>query len=167
MQVTPSGCVYFNSPSTNSWNWVTMATPSVSTGKCWIVSAPHNKYQHEFYVTGYGYVYMNRNYISSDDSQQNDIEGIENAGSIINQINGFFYTPIENDNETKKDLIKQVGVSAQEVMKVLPEAVTSDENGKLYVDYNALTVFLVETVKEQHQEIKLLHKTLEDNGLLK
>ena len=49
---------------------------------------------------------------------------------------------------------------------MLPEAVTADENGMLYLDYDALTVFLIETVKEQRQKIDILRKALEENGLL-
>lgn len=43
---------------------------------------------------------------------------------------------------------------------------TADENGLMYVDYETLTVFLIEAVKEQRLEIELLRKTLEENGLL-
>ena len=56
---------------------------------------------------------------------------------------------------------------AQEVEKVLPEAVSRDERDLMYVDYEALTVVLIEAYKEQKAEIELLRKTLEEHGLLK
>ena len=40
------------------------------------------------------------------------------------------------------------------------------ENGLLYVDYEALTVIIIEAVKDQRQEIIELRKTLEENGLM-
>lgn len=60
-----------------------------------------------------------------------------------------------------------MGVTAQEVEKVLPELVSADENGLRYVDYESLTVFLIEAVKEQRKEILFLREVLEENGILK
>lgn len=36
----------------------------------------------------------------------------------------------------------------------------------MYVDYEALTVVLIEAYKEQKAEIEMLRKTLEEHGLL-
>lgn len=58
-----------------------------------------------------------------------------------------------------------VFLSAQEVEKVLPEAVTADENGMLLVNYETLTVFLIEAVKEQRKEIQRIQQILEKHGL--
>ena len=58
-----------------------------------------------------------------------------------------------------------VFLSAQEVKKVLPEAVTADENGMLLVNYETLTVFLIEAVKEQRKEIQRIQQILEKHGL--
>ncbi len=77
------------------------------------------------------------------------------------------YTPSDYGSDSDKKPNRRIGVTAQEVEKVIPEAVLSDENGLLYVDYEALTVFLIEAVKEQRKEIRLLRKTLEENGLMK
>lgn len=166
MQVVPNGCVHFNSSSTNDWHWVTMATPNLSKSKCWIVSAPNNKYEHKFYVTGYGYAFMNGSNRASDSSQQTEVEEIEDAGAVIDRITGILYTPADTNDRNSQNPSKRIGVSAQEVEKVLPGAVTADEKGFLYVDYDALTVFLIEAVKEQRKEIELLRKTLEKHQLL-
>ena len=53
----------------------------------------------------------------------------------------------------------------EEVEKVLPEAVTADENGMLLVNYETLTVFLIEAVKEQRKEIQRIQQILEKHGL--
>lgn len=60
-----------------------------------------------------------------------------------------------------------MGFSAQEIEKILPEAVMTDSDGLKYVNYEILTTFLVEGFKEQQKEIELLRKTLEEHGLLK
>lgn len=168
VQVSPNGgCVYFNSSSTNDWHWVNMATPKVMKGKCWIVSSPKSKYVHNFFVTGDGHVWENGTYKASDSSQQSDAETIPDAGAALDEITGVWYTPTEDADTTSRLSRRRAGVSAQEVQKVIPEAVAADENGLLYVDYDMLTAFLIEAVKEQREEIRALRRALEENGLVK
>lgn len=96
------------------------------------------------------------------------VGALENTGAILDQITGCWYIPIDEENSTgeKRGSDLCIGVQAQDVESVLPVAVTADENGILYVDYDALTIILIETVKEQRREIEVLRKVLEDNGLL-
>jgi hypothetical protein len=74
----------------------------------------------------------------------------------IKQLNGYYFV----ENELAKSLGYnndkiQVGVSAQEVEKVLPEIVTQAPVGKEYktVWYEKLTPLLIEGVKEQQNQI--------------
>lgn len=168
VQVMPNGgCVYFNNSDTSqTWPWVTIAAPSAKNGKCWIVSAPNNKYDHKFFVTADGLVWMDGAFRSSDSGQQSDVEPIEGAGSVLDALSGIWYTPAEETGSKTKGK-RRAGVTAQEVQKVLPEAVITDENGKLFVDYDTFTVFLIEAIKEQRKEIETLRNALKNNGLLK
>ena len=50
----------------------------------------------------------------------------------------------------------QVGVSAQEVEKVLPEAVIEKEDGYKGVKYDKLVPLLIESIKELKAEIEEL-----------
>ena len=50
----------------------------------------------------------------------------------------------------------RAGVIAQEVEPVLPEAVNEVENGTKTVDYNAVIALLVESIKEQQEQIEEL-----------
>lgn len=136
-------------------------------GKCWIVTPPNNKDTHNFYVTGDGYVYKCGTYTVSDRNQQSGSEQIANAGITIDNITGIWYTPtaLENNKNTNNNPIRYAGVCAQEVEKVLPEAVTADENGMLLVNYETLTVFLIEAVKEQRKEIQKMQQILDKHGL--
>ena len=167
VQIYPPGWAVFNTQSTSPWHIVTMATPGSLKGKCWIVTAPNNKNTHNFYVTGDGLVYKCGTYTVSDRTQQSGSEQIENAGTTIDNITGIWYTPtaLENDKNTNDNPIRYAGVCAQEVEKVLPEAVTADENGMLLVNYETLTVFLIEAVKEQRKEIQRIQQILEKHGL--
>lgn len=167
VHIYPPGWAVFNTQSTSPWHVVTLATPGALKGKCWIVTAPNNKNTHNFYVTGDGLVYKCGTYTVSDRTQQSGSEQIENAGTTIDNITGIWYTPtaLENDKNTNDNPIRYAGVCAQEVEKVLPEAVTAEENGMLLVNYETLTVFLIEAVKEQRKEIQKMQQILDKHGL--
>ena len=67
------------------------------------------------------------------------------------QLNGYYYTENETAKELGYDNDKlQVGVSAQEVQKVLPEVVTSApiDDKYLTVWYDKLIPLLIEAIKE-------------------
>lgn len=166
IQVFQRGVVFFNTRQTHDFHWVTAATPGNLTGKCWIVTSPTSKYTHNFYVEGDGDVFRTGGCYQRIINPPGLDEMVTGSGDILNGINGVYYNPTnENSDRRKED--RRIGVYAEEVEKVLPEAVTRDENDLLYVDYNALTVVLIEAYKEQKAEIELLRKTLEEHGLLK
>ena len=174
VQIFPAGCTHFNSTKTSEWHWVTVASPKNAKGKCWIVTYPdgetdpaEQKKDHRFFVTGDGYVHKRGSRRMADASLQTGHETIRNPGMVLDAITGTYYIPTDEDNEGSKDKNIRVGVMAQEVEKVLPEAVSRDERDLMYVDYEALTVVLIEAYKEQKAEIELLRKTLEEHGLLK
>lgn len=166
IQVFQRGVVFFNTRQTHDFHWVTAATPANLTGKCWIVTSPTSKYTHNFYVEGDGDVYRTGGCYQRIINSPGPGEMVTGSGDIINGINGVYYNPTDENSGTRKE-DRRIGVHAEEVEKVLPEAVTRDENNLLYVDYNALTVVLIEAYKEQKAEIELLRKTLEEHGLLK
>jgi hypothetical protein len=84
---------------------------------------------------------------------------IGNALDKVNSLNGYYFT----ENEVAKSLgynndKMQIGVSAQEVQAVLPEAVTTapiDEN-YLTVKYEKIVPLLIEAIKEQQKKIEEL-----------
>ena len=168
VQVQPNGYTYFRTQSNAEWGWATLSYANNNKQKHWIVSnsslAPND---HPFFVTGNGWVYKSGSWQAADASMMNEEGIVVDAGAVLDSITGVWYIPIEGESGgTKAEENRRVGIVAQEVKRVLPEAVTADENGLLYLDYEALTVFLVEAVKDQRREIELLRKTLEENGLL-
>ena len=105
----------------------------------------------------------------SDDRLKNKIGNIENALDKVNQLNGFTFTAnqtaIDLGVEADSDRVR-VGVSAQEVEAVLPEAVTEApvENDKDYktVQYEKMVPLLIEAIKELTEENKLIRSELEN-----
>jgi hypothetical protein len=51
-----------------------------------------------------------------------------------------------------------VGVIAQEIEKVLPEVVTTRDNGYKAVKYEKIVPLLIEAIKEQQEQIDELRK---------
>ena len=94
------------------------------------------------------------------DERLKDFEGtIINALEKIRQLNGYYF----KENETARKLgfknnRLQVGVSAQEVQKVLPEVVTDAPIDKHYLTvwYDKLIPMLVEAIKELEEKVKKL-----------
>ena len=62
----------------------------------------------------------------------------------------------------KKNGIRKAGLIAQDVEKVLPEAVDGEE-GEKTIDYNATIALLVNAVKEQQAQIEELKMLLGNN----
>ena len=169
VQVQPSGYTYFRTQSDGEWGWATLSYANNNKQKHWIVANPSlAPNDHPFFVTGNGWIYKSGDWRRADACLQSENSEVTNAGAVLDSIMGVWYIPAnEGNGGTKAEESKRLGVVAQDLERVLPEAVTADENGLLYVDYDALTVFLIEAVKEQRQEIIELRKTLEENGLMK
>jgi hypothetical protein len=113
----------------------------------------------------------------SDERLKTKTGSLDNAVAKIQSLNGFTY--VENDLARElgyKNNKQQVGVSAQEVQAVLPEAVSlapadyeTLEDGSivsktgenyLTVDYSRLVPLLIEAVKEQQAQIDELKNML-------
>ena len=87
----------------------------------------------------------------SDDRLKDRDKNIENALDKLNQLNGFHYSPNAlAESLGYNSLDKKVGVSAQEVLKVLPEAVTEAPIDPKYhaVQYDKLIPLIIEAIKE-------------------
>ena len=106
----------------------------------------------------------------SDERVKTDVKTIESAVDKVSKIRGVEYTWTHGKRKGKKD----IGVIAQEVEKVLPEIV-HEKNMPLWkdkgeevldkyktVDYEKLTAVLVESVKEQQEQINQLKLEIEE-----
>jgi len=151
----------FRTKKTTAFSWSTVVNSNNNLQKHWVV-ANGNPVAHTFFVYGEGAVYHAMNYRQSDARFQEETGEISNASNAIGQITGLLYTPAQGDDKSEGQKQRRVGVSAQEVEKAIPEAVSADETGTMYVDYEALTVFLIEALKEQKSRIDELETILKD-----
>ncbi|WCK55440.1 tail fiber domain-containing protein [Aneurinibacillus sp. Ricciae_BoGa-3] len=118
------------------------------------------------YITSTGQGYFNGTYSTSDERLKTDIVPIDNALEKVTQIRGVNYRWNEKYLETYPERdTPQVGVIAQEVEKVLPEAVTVMDNmdindGEEYksVDYARLVPLLIQAFKELNDKVEELTK---------
>jgi len=91
-------------------------------------------------------------YYTSDQRLKNNITPIPNALDKVLSISGNTF----DWNEKSGKEGKEAGVIAQEIFEVLPEVVTTRDNGYLAVDYQKLVPLLIEAIKELKVEIDSL-----------
>ncbi len=104
-------------------------------------------------------------YSISDKRWKTDIAPIGNVldkVSLLNSIN--FQWRKDEYPDQKFDTGKQIGLVAQDVEKVFPELVKTDNNGYKAVAYDKLSVILLEGMKEQQNQIESQNR---ENQLLK
>lgn len=97
-------------------------------------------------------------FATSDEKLKTNIKSIENANSIISKLNGktYFWSK-EYLKDANLDNGRHYGFLAQDLEKIMPEAVIKDENGRYAVEYNAIIPVLVESQKElikENEELK-------------
>jgi hypothetical protein len=95
---------------------------------------------------------------TSDERLKDNIEVIEDPLSKVLSISGNTFDWNEKSNKSGHD----VGLIAQEIEEVLPEAVTTRDNGYLAVDYHKVVPLLVEAMKELSGKVDELQQKLQD-----
>jgi hypothetical protein len=96
---------------------------------------------------------------ASDFNLKNSIEPINYGLNSINQLKPVSY--LWNDVNRKLDsTIPDIGFIAQDVMDVIPEAVRSNGDGDLQLNYKAITATLVKAIQEQQALIKALEQRI-------
>ncbi len=132
--------------------------------------------------------YVSLNKVSSDSSLKENIRDINNSLDIILNIRGIrfdfkkyvFEPGPYADNELINNKIEEkrknnIGFIAQEMINVLPEAVSYDDSTNLYsIDYTTVVPVIVQAMKEQQiiienlqSEIIELRNLIESNDNLK
>lgn len=106
-------------------------------------------------LTVTGQILSNADVVAYSDARfKTNLQVIDNPINKILSINGYKYDMLGVDNS------RQVGVIAQEIEEILPEAVYKDQNGHLGVRYTNLIPLLIEGFKQQQKEIQLLKRQL-------
>lgn len=93
-------------------------------------------------------------FASSDINLKVNVEPISNALDKVLQLNGVVF----DWNETAKSVYnfegKDTGVIAQEVAQVLPEVVTTRDDGFMAVKYEKMIGLLIEAIKELNSKVE-------------
>jgi hypothetical protein len=88
----------------------------------------------------------------SDQRYKKNISTITDAGNLLKQIRGVRF-------DWLKDGSPDIGVIAQEVFTVIPEAIVSSMNGSmLTVAYNKIITLLIETIKDLQSRVETIEK---------
>jgi hypothetical protein len=109
-----------------------------------------------FWVNNLGNGYLNGNLIQTSDRRlKKGLSLLNNSLSDVYKLKGYHYKWIEASRS--QDL--QTGLIAQEVQKIFPELVQTDEKGFLSVNYIGLIPHLIESVKALRDENESLKNT--------
>ena len=99
-------------------------------------------------------------FASSDKRLKENVKTLDNALDKICKIKGVEFDWIdgkdEHGNSVHSNTGHDVGVIAQEIEEVLPEVVTTRDNGYKAVKYEKIVPLLIEAIKEQQKQIEEL-----------
>lgn len=84
----------------------------------------------------------------SDDRLKTRTGDVGDALSKVKQLDTFRYIANEEGESLGMGVHEQLGVSAQQVQQVAPEAVYETDTGHLSVDYSRLVVLCIEAIKQ-------------------
>jgi hypothetical protein len=84
--------------------------------------------------------------IPSDERLKENFNNLENALGIIMALNIYNF-------DWKGTNVEDIGLIAQEVEKVFPQAVKTLENGVKVIDYNKFIALIIKAIKEIKEEI--------------
>ena len=97
-------------------------------------------------------------YNYSDARAKTNIQTLNDGLSIISKLRPVKYDFIGKDEYLTKfsKNTKEIGLLAQELEAVLPDAVITDEEGKKLINYTALIPVLIDAVKKLQTEVNTL-----------
>ena len=190
IQIPSSGQMIIQPNITNAYGEIDKSIARNPLAKAWIVRPQYNPAptNQTFYVYGNGDVFAYGSYLNyTPPTPSKRGQRIEGASELVSNMNGYYLESHEFDGVTPeefednpnilpeaiegliKDLQKDkvVGMSAEELEEVLPEAVRHDAEGNLAINYNAIVPVLIEAFKEQQTRIEQLESILRENQVLK
>ena len=143
------GCIYFTKNSVNEDR----------------IFRPYNDNKVSLGTSSYKWtaVYATNSVIQTSDKRlKTNIKPLEKALDKVLTLNGVTYEwRVKEFPDKNFDSNRHVGVLAQEVEAVLPEAVETGEDGYKSVKYSEITPLLIEAMKEQQQIIDAQDKKIE------
>lgn len=191
IQIPSSGVVSFEPNITSAYSITNITKARAPLTRAWTVNNLNGVsiVDYQFFVLGNGSVYSSNgyyNYTSPFYPSKNNLP-IEGATELIANMRGYYMESHEYDGVTQEDLEsspnvlpealdgllkdlekdKVIGMYAEELEEVLPEAVRHDAEGNMAINYSAIVPVLIEAFKEQQARIEQLESILRENQLLK
>jgi len=109
-----------------------------------------------FFVSGRGWLWaMQGAFTGSDSTMMEDVAPIESPLDAVRQLQGIRFRYGKENGGDKTDGYR-LGLVAQQVERVVPEAVKIMQDSTKAIAYDDLVPLLVEAVKEQQQQIDAL-----------
>lgn len=150
----------------NNWNEYITATDtknttgtSNSTSKLYLAGGTSQSstgvvtYSNSNVYTQNGYLYasmMNatNGFYETSDARLKDFQGDIKALEIVSEIPTKYFVWKSDEKQEQ-----HIGTSAQEIQKIYPDLVTSDEDGILSVDYARLSIVALAAIKELNKQV--------------
>ena len=110
-----------------------------------------------FYCNSSVYMYNGLLYASSDETLKDFHGDIDLDFEKLKSIRKQYFTWKEGDV-----IDMQIGTSAQDLQRVYPEIVSVDENGKLAVSYERLSIIALAAIDKLNDRIQILEEKLRD-----
>lgn len=109
----------------------------------------------------YNSIQVKNVYNYSDARAKTNIQSLTNGLGIISKLNVVNYDFIDKDAKAATTFKvggtgKEIGLLAQDVEKILPNAVLTDPDGNKLINYNALFNVAIQAIKELQQEVNAL-----------
>ena len=105
-----------------------------------------NMYANDYYINCWGWL---SNYFCSDLRYKKEIEPITNVLPMVLKLQGVKYNWRNDEFPTMHfDDKREIGIIAQDLEKIFPEIVNTNEEGYKSVDYGKLSPVLIEAIKE-------------------
>lgn len=105
-------------------------------------------------------------YHASDERWKKDIKILDSALTKVLMMNGVQYNWRRDEFPNKNfPTGLQIGLIAQQIEKIAPQLVTTDNEGYKAVEYANMVAFLIEAIKEQQKIIDAQQKEIKNNEL--
>ncbi|TVR80503.1 MAG: hypothetical protein EA412_04635 [Chitinophagaceae bacterium] len=98
---------------------------------------------------------------SSDERLKEDIETLQYALSKVMELRGVSYSWNKYAGDELAESGSKIGLIAQEVEKIIPEVVDTDNEGYKSIQYSVLVALLIEAIKEQQNDYNALRNDVD------
>lgn len=192
IQIPTNGVMSIEPNITSAYGIVAQTKARHRLAMAWAINqafTPVYPVAHTVYVLGNGTVFAYTGYFtySSPGFGSKNHYPIEGASRLVSSMKGYYLDSNEFEGVTMEDLEdnpniapealegilkdiengKTVGMHADELEAILPEAVRHDPDGGVGINYDAIIPVLVEAFKEQQARIDQLEAIIRENNLRK